>query len=58
MQVEIKYQLKCKRCGYEWNPRKQDVRLCPKCKSIYWDRERKPKTQKQKEAGIMRRQNG
>lgn len=50
MQVEIKYQLKCKRCGYEWNPRKQDVRLCPKCKSIYWDRERKHNTPKQKEA--------
>ena len=48
MQVEIQYQLKCKRCGYEWNPRKKDVRRCPGCKSFYWDRERKtPKTKKE-----------
>ncbi|MFA6358757.1 MAG: hypothetical protein WCY09_08905 [Candidatus Omnitrophota bacterium] len=40
MQVEIIKQLKCKRCDYEWNPRKPDVRVCPKCHSPYWDREK------------------
>jgi predicted Zn-ribbon and HTH transcriptional regulator len=38
MKIQIKKQLKCKRCGYEWNPRKTDVRVCPKCHSPYWDK--------------------
>ena len=33
---------KCKRCNYEWNPRLERVRICPKCKSKNWDKE-KPK---------------
>ena len=32
-----KYSLKCLRCGKEWIPRKEDVRMCPKCKSPYFD---------------------
>jgi len=40
--MKIKLQkLKCKRCGYEWIPRKDEVRLCPRCRSPYWDKERK-----------------
>jgi len=35
--------LKCKRCGYEWIPRTEDVRRCPKCGTVYWDREREKK---------------
>lgn len=38
MKVEIKKQLKCEKCGYEWNPRKDEVRQCPKCKSAWWDK--------------------
>jgi predicted Zn-ribbon and HTH transcriptional regulator len=30
--------LKCGKCGYEWTPRKEDVRQCPKCKTAYWDK--------------------
>ena len=41
MKVKLTKQLGCKRCGHEWNPRKEDVRVCPKCKSAYWDIERK-----------------
>ena len=41
MKVLIKNQLKCERCGHEWNPRKPEVRVCPKCHSPYWDRGRK-----------------
>jgi len=37
------FQLECKRCGHRWIPRKPDVRICPKCKSPYWDKERTPK---------------
>ena len=34
---------KCERCGHEWIPRniKDKPRVCPKCKSPYWDRSRK-----------------
>lgn len=38
--VEVKY-LECKRCLHRWVPRKEYRGNCPKCKSPYWDRERK-----------------
>ncbi len=41
MKVQL-FKVKCKRCGYEWTPRKDDVRVCPKCHSAWWDTE-KPK---------------
>jgi len=29
---------RCERCGHEWVPIKTDTpRLCPGCKSAYWD---------------------
>lgn len=37
-------QLTCKRCGYQWFPRGPVVRVCPKCKSPYWDIAKKFKT--------------
>ena len=42
MQVTIP-KLKCLRCGHKWWPRKEEVRLCPHCKSAYWNRPRKSK---------------
>ena len=34
--------LKCKRCGYDWVPRKDGrPRCCPCCKSPRWDEERR-----------------
>ena len=50
MQVKIKKQLKCERCGYEWNPRKSNVRVCPGCHSPYWDKKKVLKVQ-QSETG-------
>lgn len=39
----------CKRCGHTWAPRKSDVRTCPKCRSVYFDRElEKPQEEKLK----------
>lgn len=38
MKVNIK-QLECKKCGHKWNPRKSEVRECPKCKSVWWDKD-------------------
>jgi DNA-directed RNA polymerase subunit RPC12/RpoP len=35
---------KCERCGHEWIPRgdvERDPRVCPKCKSPYWNKPRK-----------------
>lgn len=32
--------VKCERCGHEWLRRKESiskVRMCPKCKSAWWD---------------------
>jgi predicted Zn-ribbon and HTH transcriptional regulator len=42
--------LKCKRCGHEWVARVEKVRMCPKCKSAYWDVDfiRKKKTDNDK----------
>jgi uncharacterized OB-fold protein len=41
-------ELKCLRCGHIWHPRKPIVRLCPRCKSAYWDTEKINKTKKGK----------
>jgi len=35
---------RCERCGHEWLPRQgraDEPRVCPKCKSPYWNRPRK-----------------
>jgi Zn finger protein HypA/HybF involved in hydrogenase expression len=37
MKIKIKKQLKCKRCGHEWNPRTDEVFSCPKCHSPKWN---------------------
>ena len=34
------YGFKCSRCSHSWIPRKKEVRVCPKCKSPYWDKPR------------------
>jgi len=31
----------CKRCGHNWIPRTEEIRVCPKCHSAYWNVERK-----------------
>jgi predicted Zn-ribbon and HTH transcriptional regulator len=32
------FQYSCERCGNVWIPRKMDKpRVCPSCKSAYWD---------------------
>jgi len=35
---------RCERCGHEWVKRgEEDPKVCPKCKSPYWDIPRKSK---------------
>jgi len=36
MKVEVQT-LTCLRCGHKWTPRQAEVRICPNCKSAYWD---------------------
>lgn len=31
---------KCKRCNNEWEPRLEKVKICPKCKSKYWNQDK------------------
>lgn len=41
VKIEVKVnKIHCLRCGHEWIPRKSDVRLCPSCKSAYFDKPR------------------
>jgi len=42
--IEIRAQgFGCERCGHEWIPRniKREPKVCPKCKSPYWNVKRK-----------------
>jgi len=36
MKIEMD-KIKCLRCGHKWYPRTPEVRICPKCKSPYFD---------------------
>ncbi len=36
MKTKVK-KLTCQRCGHPWYPRQDDVRMCPKCKSVRFD---------------------
>lgn len=35
--IVVEKQLKCGQCGHRWNPRQEEVRICPHCKTAYWD---------------------
>ena len=46
----------CLRCGHNWRPRKDDPPVqCPRCRSPYWDRERKDAVECPKPSGVDRR---
>ncbi|KKL96446.1 hypothetical protein LCGC14_1844390 [marine sediment metagenome] len=45
MKVKIT-RLRCRRCGYEWPPRQEEVTICPKCKSPLFDKDRVKKEEK------------
>jgi len=32
---------KCLRCKHKWASKQEKPTICPKCKTPYWDRERK-----------------
>ena len=42
--IKIEKQLKCLRCSHEWNPIQTEVRICPKCKSAWWDKPKMNRT--------------
>ena len=31
-------EFKCLRCGHTWIPRQSRIKICPSCKSSYWDK--------------------
>lgn len=43
-------QYECERCGHTWIPRELDVepKVCPKCKSPYWDTPKRTKNKDRK----------
>ncbi len=41
MKIKLPPKITCQRCGYIWTPRKAEVRRCPKCGSVYFDRPKK-----------------
>ena len=42
--MKLKMQrIKCLRCGHDWLPRQLEIRMCPKCKSPYFDVPKKVK---------------
>ncbi len=51
MKVELSQAIACKRCGHRWIPRITEVRVCPRCKSVWFDKE---KTQNVPDADIKR----
>lgn len=46
MKVFIPDKIHCERCGWSWIPRQAEVRLCPRCKSAYFDTPRKDAARK------------
>ena len=56
MDIQIQ-KLECMRCGHTWVPRKKEVRICPACKSAYWDLPKKDGVSKktlEKQEGLWR----
>lgn len=40
--MDVIKELTCKRCGHRWMPRKIELPTqCPRCKSYYWNKDRK-----------------
>lgn len=53
MKVKITvWGFKCERCEHEWVPREIETepRVCPKCKSPYWNKPRRDAAAKKKAA--------
>jgi DNA-directed RNA polymerase subunit RPC12/RpoP len=45
---------KCERCGHVWVPQSEErPRVCPKCKSPYWDKPRKADWEKRVKAKLV-----
>lgn len=36
----IKMKKKCKKCNYEWESRIENPKVCPRCKSYNWNKEK------------------
>lgn len=45
MKIKIK-KIECLKCGHLWIPRKTEIRMCPKCKTPYFDVDRRSNAKK------------
>jgi Zn finger protein HypA/HybF involved in hydrogenase expression len=55
MKVHLR-KMHCRKCCHEWSPRGEEVRICPKCRSAYWDRggcEHFPEEKKEEPANVQ-----
>ena len=43
MKIILLQKLSCKRCGHQWIPRQPEIRICPKCKTSWFDVSKKVK---------------
>ena len=53
MKIVNLIKLVCKRCGWIWTPRGAEVRICPRCKSKLWEKERDAEKQAGEEPPII-----
>jgi len=42
MKIKIK-KIRCLQCGHSWVPRKEEIKKCPRCQSMEFDKPKKIK---------------
>ena len=40
VKIRMNFSNKCERCSYEWVGRKKEPKVCPRCKSYDWRKEK------------------
>lgn len=52
LKVKLPPKVECLRCGHAWRPRQAEVRICPRCKSAWWDQPRVPAPPREAEKNL------
>ncbi len=45
----------CLRCGYDWHPRIARVTICPRCKSLLWNKPKELKAKADRQRAATRK---
>lgn len=40
MKIKIK-KIRCLQCSHQWIPRKEEIKKCPRCQSVWFDKPKK-----------------